>query len=125
MPVLFGPVNGVTKLIEIPEASCLNMQKFMEVDEAYCRLVIIFGGRVQGVGFRFTVADLAARREVVGFVRNESDGSVYVEVEGRKPELERLVQDIVRSPVGPGIRHEHQEWKEATGAYKRFEIRYR
>lgn len=90
-----------------------------------CRCVAIFEGRVQGVGFRFTVADVAAKRAVTGFVRNEWDGSVSVEAEGRKSELEAFIQDIYRSHVGAGIRHEHREWKEETGAYERFEIRYR
>ncbi len=101
------------------------MGKHMEAEEANCRMVAIFEGRVQGVGFRFTVADVAAKREVTGFVRNEWDGSVYVEAEGRKSELEAFMQDIYRSHVRAGIRHEHREWKEATGTYKRFEIRYR
>jgi len=93
--------------------------------DAPCRLTLILDGRVQGVGFRFTVADIASTRKVKGFVRNEPDGSVYVDVEGRKSELEAFVRDIYRSPVGPGIRQEHREWKEASGTFNRFEIRYR
>ena len=36
----------------------------------------VFRGRVQGVGFRAHVEDLAARTGVEGFVRNRRDGTV-------------------------------------------------
>ncbi len=98
----------------------------MEASEQNHRLSLVFDGRVQGVGFRYTVAEVASRHAVKGFVRNEWDGaSVSIVAEGRKSELEAFVQGIYRSAVGPGIRHEHREWGEATGAFDRFEIRYR
>ena len=43
---------------------------------------IRFVGRVQGVGFRMTVRNLANGRPIVGWVRNEPDGSVTCVVEG-------------------------------------------
>lgn len=89
-----------------------------------CRVTVSFEGRVQGVGFRFAVADMASRHAVTGFVRNEWDGSVYLEAEGTKTELEAFIEAIYRSHVGAGIRHAHREWKEATAGFSRFEIRY-
>ncbi len=95
-----------------------------ETIERHACLTIQFEGRVQGVGFRFAVADLATRYPVVGYVRNEYDGSVRVVAQGEKTVLEAFVQDIYRSHVGGGIRNEHREWSKASGAYRRFEIRY-
>jgi acylphosphatase len=43
---------------------------------------IIFSGRVQGVGFRFTAQRFAADRGLTGWVRNLPDGSVEARVEG-------------------------------------------
>jgi acylphosphatase len=103
----------------------LQMARDPESDDGPQRITLVFDGRVQGVGFRFTVADIASQREVKGFVRNEWDGSVRVEAEGRKSELEAFVRDIYRSHVGPGIRREHREWKATTNSFDRFEIRYR
>ncbi|MHC4288506.1 MAG: acylphosphatase, partial [Planctomycetota bacterium] len=37
---------------------------------------IIFKGRVQGVGFRYTTQRAASRYELTGYVRNLPDGTV-------------------------------------------------
>ncbi len=41
-----------------------------------------FGGRCQGVGFRYTSADIAGRVGLSGWVRNEDDGTVSMELQG-------------------------------------------
>ncbi|WP_431293764.1 acylphosphatase [Pedobacter sp. P26] len=41
-------------------------------------------GKVQGVGFRETTKIIANQMMVNGFVRNEKDGSVYIEAEGEE-----------------------------------------
>ncbi len=46
------------------------------------RLSARFEGRVQGVGFRATTRSIASRSGVTGWVRNEPDGSVQLEVQG-------------------------------------------
>lgn len=53
-----------------------------------------FHGRVQGVGFRFTALHAANRLNLTGWVRNEYDGSVMLEAQGREAELDMLVQMI-------------------------------
>lgn len=49
-------------------------------------------GRVQGVGFRWNAAREARVRGLAGFVKNLSDGSVYIEAEGSKPMLDDFVE---------------------------------
>ena len=61
---------------------------------ANLRRTVYFSGRVQGVGFRFTAATLAARFEVTGFVRNLDDGRVELVAEGEPAELDRFIQAI-------------------------------
>ena len=58
------------------------------------RFHVLFFGRVQGVGFRFTTRDIAGRFAVLGLVRNLPDGSVELIAEGETSELERFVQAV-------------------------------
>ncbi len=53
-----------------------------------------FTGRVQGVGFRYAVMEVAREFEVAGYVENLPDGRVRVEAEGVRADLERLVAAI-------------------------------
>jgi len=55
-----------------------------------------FSGRVQGVGFRFTVLQIARGFEVTGRVRNLADGRVFLQVEGAEKEVSLFVEEISR-----------------------------
>jgi acylphosphatase len=55
-------------------------------------------GRVQGVGFRWFVREQARALDLAGWVRNEPDGTVVLEVSGT-PEAVAALRDAVR--VGP------------------------
>lgn len=55
---------------------------------------VIFEGHVQGVGFRYTVKDLARGFEVCGWVKNLSDGSVELQVMGEPDEVESFIKEI-------------------------------
>lgn len=55
-------------------------------------------GRVQKVGFRFYVYRLASELGVTGFVRNKSDGSVYVEAESDSDKLSVFVAHCKKGP---------------------------
>ena len=48
-------------------------------------------GKVQQVGFRFYTRKKAQELGLYGFVKNELDGSVYIEVEGPEIEMEHFV----------------------------------
>jgi acylphosphatase len=48
-------------------------------------------GKVQGVYYRATTVEKAKLYNVNGFVRNETDGSVYIEVEGEEESLKEFV----------------------------------
>jgi acylphosphatase len=86
------------------------------------RLHIFYSGRVQGVGFRYTVKTLASGFEVTGIVRNLSDGRVEWVAEGTKEELEAFRRAIQDSEVGRFIRSEEAAWNEVTGEFRGFEI---
>ncbi len=85
---------------------------------------IRFSGRVQGVGFRATVAHLAGCLGLVGYVQNEWDGTVSVVAEGTVEDLEEWLRRIYRSRLGRYIEGDARHWSEANGAFNRFTIRY-
>ena len=58
------------------------------------RLEAVFRGHVQGVGFRVTAARCAERFGVVGWVRNEQDGSGRLVAEGTVEMNESLLNCI-------------------------------
>lgn len=53
---------------------------------------VIISGRVQGVFFRASAADKARHLGLKGFVRNERNGSVYIEVEGNETDLKEYIE---------------------------------
>lgn len=58
---------------------------------AEVRKHITFYGRVQGVGFRYTAKYLAQSLALTGWVKNEWDGTVTMEVQGREPMINKLL----------------------------------
>ena len=87
-----------------------------------CQAQIYYSGRVQGVGFRYTVKSLAVGFEVTGTVGNLSDGRVELLAEGTKEELEAFRRAIQDSEVGRFIRHENVSWNEAANGFRGFEM---
>jgi acylphosphatase len=86
------------------------------------RLHVYFSGRVQGVGFRYTVKSLATGFEATGMVRNLPDGRVEFAAEGEPDELEAFLQAIRESEVGRFIRQQEVQWSDAAGRFRGFEI---
>lgn len=58
---------------------------------------IVFHGRVQGVGFRYTAKYLAQSIGLAGWVENECDGTVLMEVQGREPMIFKLMEGLNRN----------------------------
>ena len=66
-------------------------------DMSEIRKRIVFHGRVQGVGFRYTARHLAQSIGLSGWVRNEYDGTVLMEVQGRELMIFKLMEGLNRS----------------------------
>jgi acylphosphatase len=82
-----------------------------------------YSGRVQGVGFRYTVRSLAGRFQVTGFVRNLSDGRVHLVVEGPRSEVEEFLGEI-RAEMSYYIGSVQETERAPTGRFPSFEIRH-
>jgi acylphosphatase len=74
----------------------------------------VVGGRVQGVGFRWSAASQAQRLGLQGWVRNCADGSVEGLASGEAAALEQLRSWLAHGP--PGARVANVGWSEAGEA---------
>lgn len=61
---------------------------------------VFFSGHVQGVGFRYTTLQVAKEFDVLGYVRNLSDGRVQLEAEGIKGEVTRFIDAVLERMHG-------------------------
>ena len=57
-------------------------------------LHVFFFGAVQGVGFRYTTEHLASSKNIVGFVKNCSDGSVEALFQGKTSDIEDILEAL-------------------------------
>jgi len=95
----------------------MNMRKGQERHDVY------YQGRVQGVGFRYTVRQLASDFSLTGFVQNLPDGRVLLVIEGTKSETSKFLRAI-EGHLGHYISGKSEECLPATGSFQRFEIRF-
>lgn len=98
------------------------MGRFMNEDSEQ-RLHIFVHGRVQGVGFRHFVLSRASEWGISGWVRNRRDGSVEVTAEGKKEQLEDLLQILQRGPASANVTGVEPEWDQATGEFYGFKVK--
>ena len=61
---------------------------------------LLIEGRVQGVGFRYSLARQAQSRGVAGSAANRPDGAVEVVLEGEQEAVESLVRWCAEGPRG-------------------------
>ena len=85
---------------------------------------VYYAGRVQGVGFRYTVRSLAARFDVTGFVRNLPDGRVHLVVEGAADEIDALSRRNQGGNGGIILEKFRRRCGPPPGRFQSFEIRH-
>jgi len=85
-------------------------------------LRIIYSGRVQGVGFRATVARLARNLPVEGAVWNRRDGRVELVIEGEESAITQLRDEVRATHLAPRIESIDSTWEEPTGKLRGFVI---
>jgi acylphosphatase len=78
-------------------------------------------GRVQGVGFRWNAAHQARSLGIKGFIKNLSDGSVYIEAEGNEKELDAFVAWCRSGPPFSSVENVEVIRADASG-YTEFNI---
>ena len=87
-----------------------------------CRRSVRYTGRVQGVGFRFTARSIASGQALTGWVRNEADGSVQLQVQGSAAEVDAFLASV-RERMGRWITAEAVQDMESLDGESGFQVR--
>jgi acylphosphatase len=85
---------------------------------------VFYEGRVQGVGFRWTVRHIAKGFDVTGWVRNLIDGRVEMQVNGDDDEVGAFLDGIKQSELGSCIRKQTENKLGKPVEANGFEIRH-
>lgn len=85
---------------------------------------IIVIGLVQGVGFRYFTFKKARELRVTGYVKNLPDGTVEVEAEGERGQLEELIEALKVGPRSAVVNDLQVSWDTSDGKYNKFRIEY-
>jgi acylphosphatase len=84
---------------------------------------IIFRGRVQGVGFRFTALNVANQYQLTGLVKNLPDGTVEMIAQGCSDDITDCVRDISES-FGYNVKDTQVEDVPVDPRYRDFKITF-
>lgn len=86
---------------------------------------LIVSGRVQGVGFRFTTQQKAIENNLTGWVKNKSDGTVELEVEGDEDQINSFIDELKKG-FHQFIKIDHVEltMSQKRIGYKKFSIKH-
>ena len=82
-----------------------------------------YSGRVQGVGFRFTVREIAREAGVSGWAKNLADGRVEIAAEAQEETLNNFLVKI-KHCFPSHIQDVEIEWLAAGGVFKDFSIAF-
>ena len=82
---------------------------------------LLISGRVQGVGFRYSMAEEAERLGATGWVRNRRDGTVEAVIDGETGAIDALLAWARRGPSSARVTG--VQISETAGAFEGFEMR--
>ncbi len=87
------------------------------------QLHLYYSGKVQGIGFRYTVLDNALTLKVCGWVKNLSDGRVEVLAESEEATLKVFLEQI-NQHFSRYIADTTVDWLPASGEFCDFQVQF-
>ncbi|NLG50798.1 MAG: acylphosphatase [Chloroflexi bacterium] len=88
------------------------------------RFRAIVRGRVQGVNFRNSTQYEARKLGVVGYVRNQWDGTVEVVAEGEADAIRKLISWLHAGPSLAHVSRVEIQWEAPRNEFAEFEVRF-
>jgi len=87
------------------------------------QLHLFYSGRVQGIGFRYFVLNIASQLKISGWVKNLDDGRVEIIAQASEDILKNFLQEINQQFCG-SIKDSNTEWLPASGELSGFQIKF-
>jgi acylphosphatase len=87
------------------------------------RAHVFYSGSVQGVGFRYTVQDIAVNLDIYGWVKNLKDGRVEIVAEAEEKNLKEFLDKISKGPLGRYIKDADAVWEKPSKEFNDFDIK--
>ena len=84
---------------------------------------LVFHGRVQGVGFRYTTCRIAGKYGLTGWVRNRPDGTVEALMQGTGHTIDLCISEI-KDHFGTFVRRVDTTDQPVNPRYTAFDIAY-
>ena len=74
---------------------------------------LVISGRVQGVGFRYWLQNIAIEKNIFGWVKNNISGSVEALIIGNEKEIKDIIKLCEKVPLSSKVDHvKVNEYKE-------------
>jgi acylphosphatase len=86
------------------------------------RIHMTVRGKVQGVGFRFYTQQQAETHEIKGWVKNNLDGTVEIDAEGKKADINRFLELVKRGSFNAVVKGVDAEESADIQGYESFSI---
>jgi acylphosphatase len=94
--------------------------EYFRMEKVGARIVVL--GLVQGVGYRFFALRQGDALGLTGRVRNVPDGTVEVEAEGRRTDMDTFVSRLKEGPRAARVKDVQVEWRDFEGRFSSFEV---
>ncbi|MEA1980381.1 MAG: acylphosphatase [candidate division Zixibacteria bacterium] len=91
---------------------------------SYCRATIKCYGLVQGVGYRYYCNRSALAIGLTGWVKNCPDSTVELVVEGKKNNIEIILDELKIGPSSANVTKIDIKWGEYKNEFSGFEVRF-
>lgn len=88
----------------------------------YREVEVAVTGKVQMVFFRVFAKECADALGLVGFVRNEPDGSVHIIAQGEEEDLKQLIAQLYEGPQMAQVEDVQVSWRDPKERFQEFRI---
>ncbi|KKU86732.1 MAG: hypothetical protein A2667_02190 [Candidatus Wildermuthbacteria bacterium RIFCSPHIGHO2_01_FULL_47_27] len=87
------------------------------------RITLKIYGKVQGVFFRHYVSQTARELGLVGWVKNDLDGTVVIAAEGAEDKLKKFIMRCRKGPPNAKVEKIESAWQKYSEEFNDFEVR--